>query len=157
MAEKVNVRYIDVKGEKGRVSLPDFATFAEALWLSGLGSLSQVGWQASAQVETTAFAAPTDPGSSALVSNDKDFKAILNFKYTTIGANFRIIIPAPKINIEGGIIFRRRESKQYVPPVKLAGETGQDGTELAVVAATTLGLTAGTVKFSSGSLVKSAN
>jgi hypothetical protein len=147
--KSIRVKYTDRKGESGSMKLPVKDTEVEAEILA-VTALSYIGSEGYTELTETSFASPQSVGSSALVENDKDFKAICTFK----GASgyFKISWPAPKINIEAGFVVRWGSERAVIPPVKETGETGNDGEAVAALVATMTGDS--TVTFKSGHLYK---
>lgn len=146
-----SVSYVDRKGEPGAIQFTQ-GTFSPTAFVTSFAPLSMVGFSAYRTTDETPLTNPPSVTTTSLVNNDKDFKATLGFE----GASgfFKISIPAPKINVEGGIVIRWGERRASVPPVKEVGEVGLDGTELAAMIATVCGLGAGTVTFKYGRLIK---
>lgn len=145
----IRIKYIDRKGEKGSMKLPVKDTEVEAEILA-VTALSYIGTDSYTELIESNFTTPQEVGTSALVENDKDMKCLCTFK----GASgyFKISWPAPKINIEAGFVIRWGENRAIVPPVKDAGETGNDGEAVAALVATMTG--DATVTFKSGHLHK---
>jgi hypothetical protein len=148
---KTKVICIDRKGERGIIALPD-GTFNQANFTTFISAKSHVGIDSYSQTTTTDFPLKTDPSGVASMENDKDTKLTLGFQGAE--GSIKISIPAPRINVEGGFVIRWGESRAYVPPVKVAGETGDDGESIATSIEGILGLTAGSLKFRYGRLVK---
>lgn len=157
MADTI-VKYIDVKGEKGKMTFKNRAITA-ALFEAAVVALSYCGFLSIVDYDDAALTTKTAPdGASNLLQNDKDAKCILTFFDTTNNnASLRIAIPAPKIDIAGGIATQLEQKRRVVPAVKATGAVGNDGTELARIFETMLGLQVNDLVFSSGSFTKSAS
>lgn len=149
--KEIRVPYIDQKGEKGNMRLLCSDSFPQAA-ISAILALSYIGADEFNQTVTTALTTPQAVVSGAEINNDRDFKILCSFK----GASgyFKISWPAPKINIEGGFVVRFGEQRSFVPLTKQAGETGNDGADLAALVQAMTG--DATVTFSSGRLYKKA-
>lgn len=144
-----SVSYVDRKGEAGAVEFSQ-GTFNAANFVSTWAPLSYVGFSKYRETTETALESPPAVIMTSIVNNDKDFKAILGFE--GLEGFFKVSIPAPKINIEAGIIVRWGQNRAIIPPVKAAGEVGADGADLATKMMSVTGLTG--VKFVYGRLIK---
>lgn len=151
MAYEKNLRLhmIDRKGEPKSMALKA-ATAATEAQIKAITALSYCGCDGYSEQVDTLFATAQAVGTSALVENDGDFKAILGFKGAE--GNFKISWPAPKINIEAGFVVRWGSERAEIPAAKVTGETGLSGTEVAALVATATGDT--TVTFRSGHIYK---
>jgi hypothetical protein len=146
------IPYADRKGEHGRITLNQATAFSDSDFLTFVTAKSYAGFEAYSEVTETDFDPPKAIESTVGIANDKDVKLVLGFEGAE--GNFKIEIPCPKINISGGFVIRWGEKRAYVPPVKEAGETGDDGTTIAGQIATILGQDADDVKFRYGRLTK---
>lgn len=144
-------QYVDRKGEAGNLEFNQ-GTFNAVNFVTYFAPLSYVGFTTYNQVTTTDFVGAPATIGTALVNNDKDFKAILGFEGAE--GHFKISIPAPKINIEGGIVIRWGQNRAIVPPIKTPEEVGVDGAGLSAIVAAFLGMTPSDVKFKYGRLIK---
>lgn len=146
---KTTVTYIDRKGEPGAIQFSQ-GTFAPTFFVTNFCPLSYAGFADYHVTTETALTNPPAVGVDALVNNDKDFKAILGFE--GLEGIIKISIPAPKINIEAGIIVRWGQNRAIIPPVKAVGEVGKDGADLVNIIQGCTGLTG--LKFKFGRLIK---
>jgi hypothetical protein len=124
----VTITYADRKGEPGKMTLNHTPTFAPAAALTFLQAKSYAGFQKYSTIVATDFTTPLAAGTDELVNNDKDFKAVLGFEGAE--GRFKIEIPCPKVNIEGGFVVRWGQNRAFIPPTKAVGETGDDGAAL---------------------------
>jgi hypothetical protein len=145
------VSYTDRKGEAGAIEF-NIGTFDPDAFVSDFCPMSYAGFTEWRATTVEDLEDPPEVIATALVNNDKDFKAILGFQGAE--GHFKVSIPCPKINIEGGIIIRWGSERAFIPPVKVAGEIGNDGAELAAKMESILGLDADSVKFVYGRLIK---
>jgi len=152
-ADRIQVGYKDIKGESGSLGLPKEGTINVSSLATFLTAKSYAGFSdVYAEVVETALQNPaTQPSGVAGLGNDKDVKLTLGFQGAE--GNFKISIPCPKINIEGGFVIRWGENRAFVPPVKAAGEVGDDGNTIATQLIAAGVLAAGTV-FKYGRVVK---
>jgi|OpeIllAssembly_1097287.scaffolds.fasta_scaffold330405_1 hypothetical protein len=150
MAE-TTVRLVDQKGEKFRQHF-SIGTFDEEAYTTDLAPMSFCGTEGHLIVTPTPFTAEKAADVSTDTINDGDYKASCTFKY--LNGFIRLQIPAPKINIEAGIIVRLGEKRQFIPKTKKVGEVGHDGSEIATMLEGVLGLTAGDLTFASGRISK---
>lgn len=155
MPTYVTIPYVDRKGEKGnmKVRLESPTSFAPTTFTADILSLSQVGASSYVIATETDFATPQAAGVGTDMSNDKDVKAVLLFDWPDVDAHIRLSIPAPKINVEAGIVIRWGNKEAFVPPTKEVGEIGHDGNQIATSLATAVGATGG-LTFLSGALLK---
>jgi hypothetical protein len=123
-----NIMYVDRKGEPGKMSINHTPTFSGEAFKTFFEAKSYAGLTKHSSTVETAFVTPASPGIDNIVNNDKDFKAILGFEGAE--GKFKIEIPCPKINIEGGFVVRWGQNRAYIPPVKVPTETGDDGSAI---------------------------
>jgi hypothetical protein len=124
----VTITYTDRKGEPGKMTINHTPTFVPATALTFLQAKSYAGFQKYTSATPTSFTSPLAAGTDELVNNDKDFKAVLGFEGAE--GKFKIEMPCPKINIEGGFVVRWGQNRAFIPPAKMTGETGDDGAAL---------------------------
>jgi hypothetical protein len=135
------VKYTDINGKAGNIRLDGNAAsdsllnahFIPLTYLAVTG-ISQVTEQATAAITK---AAPD--GAATLAENTKYYKCFLTFKGKTSGEIYRWTIPAPKINVDGGIIALNTPNGGFYVPAKKASGTGKDGAELATSYKTLIG------------------
>jgi hypothetical protein len=147
--KKIRIKYLDRKGEPGSFQLPVKDTPVESE-IKAVTALSYIGTDGYSELTETAFTTPQTVDTSAVVENDRDFKALCTFK----GASgyFKISWPAPKINIAAGFVVHWGSERAEIPVTKGGGDTGNDGSEVAALVATMTGDS--TVTFKSGHLYK---
>lgn len=150
MAKKIQIIYIDRKGEAGSFQLPVKDTPVEAEVLA-VTALSHIGTEGYNETLYTEFTSAQAVDVTTDVNNDRDFKCICGFK----GASgfFKISWPAPKINIAAGFIIKWGPERAYVP-VDDSVSTGNDGNDVAALVATMTG--DATVTFKWGRLQKTS-
>jgi hypothetical protein len=126
-ADRINVGYIDIKGEKGVLGLPKKNAIAVATLATWLAGHSYAGFDAvyTEVMEIPLQGSATEPSGVVGLGNDKDLKMTMGFKGAE--GNFKISLPCPKINVEGGFVIRWGDERAFLPPVKATGELGDDG------------------------------
>jgi hypothetical protein len=156
MAVYVTIPYVDRKTEKGVMKLRVASSddFDEAAFTTNIASISQCAFSEYDFIVENEFTTPQAVGAGTDMSNDKDVKAVMLFDWPDIDAHIRVSIPAPKINIEAGLVVRWGQNKAFIPKTKAVGEVGKDGDTVATQLATALGATG--LEFLSGSLLKHA-
>lgn len=147
MAKKIQILYVDRKGETGSFQIPVKDTPVEAE-IKAITALSHIGTEGYNETVYTEFAAAQAVDITTDVNNDRDFKCICGFK----GASgfFKISWPAPKINIAAGFVIHWGEERAYVPAESV--DIGNDGNAVAALVATVTG--DATVSFRWGRLQK---
>ena len=147
MAKKIQILYLDRKGESGSFQLPVKDTPVEAE-IKACTALSHIGTEGYNETVYTEFAAAQSVDVTTDVNNDRDFKCICGFK----GASgfFKVSWPAPKINIAAGFVIHWGAERAYVPAEST--DTGNDGNAVAALVATMSGDS--TVSFRWGRLQK---
>jgi len=154
-ADRIQIGYADIKGESGSLGLPKEGTLSVAPLAAFLAAKSYAGFSnVYTEVVEVALQNPaTIPTGVAGLGNDKDVKLTLGFQGAE--GSFKISLPCPKINVEGGFVVRWGENRAFVPPVKADGEVGDDGNTVAAALISAGVLPAG-AKFKYGRIIKVA-